>query len=54
MNRLFEDYNDQKILDTGILKPKTLESYKSGTRKARPVTIIAVAQALGARWQNYV
>lgn len=51
---LIDKFGEKKILSTGILCPATLRDYLEGRRSPRPITVIAVAQALGENWKNYV
>ena len=54
MKNIFQEFKDQQILATGILTSRTLNEYRQGLRKPRPVTIIALAQSLGKDWTQYV
>ena len=54
MWKLIDKFGEERILDTQVLKPSTLEEYMRGTRTPRPVTVIAVAEALGEDWHNYI
>ena len=54
MKNIFQEFTDAELLATGILTPRTLKAYRDGLRRPRPVTVIALAQALGKNWAEYL
>lgn len=46
--------NYNALLQTGCLKKETLDNYLARKRRARPVTIMLIAQLLNQNWQLYV
>lgn len=46
--------NFSQLLSDGAFRQTTLEAYIQGKRKARSVTIIAIAAYLGKDWSLYV
>jgi len=46
--------NFSQLLSDGAFRKTTLEAYIQGKRKARSVTIIAIAACFGKDWNLYV
>lgn len=42
------------LLQTGAFRESTLDSYLSGVRRARPVTIMLSASLMGASYTNFI
>lgn len=46
--------NYNTLLQTGCFKKQTVDNYLAKKRRARPVTIMLIAQLLNQNWQLYV